>query len=79
MCHFRVLSLLCCCAALSGAPVLAEANQTDAQKERQQQVQDCTADVLSLCALDMPDEKKIEACLRANIRDVSPTCRAWLR
>ena len=35
----------------------------------------CTPDVLKHCNAFIPDAERIEACLRAKLRELSPDCR----
>ena len=35
----------------------------------------CTPDVFSLCSSEIPDEKRIVACLNRKIGQLSPECR----
>jgi hypothetical protein len=52
----------------------ASANAQDMQAGQQA----CGNDVFALCQQSIPDRGRIEACLRANFRRVSPTCRAYM-
>ena len=36
----------------------------------------CTPDVWRLCGAEIPDVERIKACLRANVPQLSPPCRA---
>jgi hypothetical protein len=51
--------------------------QAFAQSEAEGQ-QACGNDVFALCQQAIPDRGRIEACLRANFRRVSPTCRSFI-
>jgi hypothetical protein len=51
--------------------------QAFAQSEAEGQ-QACGNDVFALCQQAIPDRGRIEACLRANFRRVSPTCRSFM-
>ena len=39
----------------------------------------CEADAFKFCGSDIPDPAKIEACLRAKLSQISPTCRAQFK
>jgi hypothetical protein len=62
-------------AALSLSTLPATAQQGGEYRGTQQEQEACTPDVHRLCAAYIPDEKRIVACLRANIRKLSPACR----
>ena len=42
----------------------------------QEQQMACTPDVWRLCGSEIPDVERIKACLRANVPQLSPSCRA---
>jgi hypothetical protein len=42
----------------------------------QEQQMACTPDVWRLCGAEIPDVERIKACLRANVPQLSPPCRA---
>jgi len=42
----------------------------------QEQQMACTPDVWRLCGAQIPDVERITACLRANVPQLSPACRA---
>lgn len=51
-------------------PSAALAQGTAAQRDA------CEDDAFKWCAWDIPDDYAIEACLRKNIRWISPACQA---
>jgi hypothetical protein len=40
--------------------------------------QACEPDVMRLCADSIPDRQRIAQCLRTNVQQISPNCRAVL-
>ena len=44
----------------------------------QEQQMACTPDVFRLCGAQIPDADRIVACLRANLPQLSPGCRALM-
>jgi len=62
-------------AALGFSAVDAMAHEGNDYRGSQQQQEACTPDVHRLCEAVIPDEKRIVACLRANIWKLSPACR----
>lgn len=48
-------------------------------RDREQQEKDCALDAMSLCASEIPDEKKIEACLVSHHETLSAACASWFR
>lgn len=51
-------------------PSAAFAQGTEAERDA------CEGDAFKYCAWDIPDDDAIEACLRRNIRWISPACQA---
>lgn len=43
---------------------------------RAQQSSACMGDAFKFCGLDIPDEKEIATCLKANFQKLTPKCRA---
>jgi hypothetical protein len=41
-----------------------------------EQIEKCTPDVMRLCSADVPDVKKITACMHAKRSQISAACRA---
>jgi hypothetical protein len=61
-----------------GAPLAASLpaqafEVTEAQKEA------CTPDAFRLCSAAIPDADRVAACIAANVRNLSPACRAVYR
>jgi hypothetical protein len=50
----------------------------DAHAQTQEEQQACTYDAQIYCQEQMPDHRRVEACLRRNIRAISPACREVL-
>ncbi|MFT8419555.1 MAG: hypothetical protein ABF636_12110 [Acetobacter sp.] len=48
-----------------------------ADTAREQQTKACKGDALRLCALAIPNEKKIAACMERKKDKLSPACRAY--
>jgi len=57
-------------AALQGTAIAQDYRGT------QEQQMACTPDVFRLCGAQIPDADRIVACLRANVPQLSPGCRA---
>lgn len=70
----RTLGLAVAAAALFST--LAPAHAED-DSLRQKQTQACKGDALKLCALAIPNEKKITACMERKKDKLSPQCRAF--
>jgi len=65
---FRAAAAVVVAAAL--LPASAGAQGTPEQQQA------CMNDAFQYCGDYIPDETRIEACLRRNIRAISPACRA---
>ena len=39
----------------------------------------CTGDAFQFCGAEIPDPKRVEACLRKNMRQISADCRDQFR
>jgi hypothetical protein len=39
----------------------------------------CMGDAFEFCGAEIPDATKVEACLRKNLRKISPACQAQFR
>lgn len=48
---------------------------TDKERLRQQAQQVCYDDVQRLCSDEIPDEDRIQACMREHRAELSPACR----
>jgi hypothetical protein len=60
-------------AAIVLMPALAAAQGTAEQKDA------CMGDAFQFCGEHIPDATKIEACLRKNIKSISPACGAQFK
>jgi hypothetical protein len=60
----------------AGALLLFQASAYAQDMQAGQQA--CGNDVFALCQQAIPDQGRIAACLRANFKRVSPTCRAFM-
>jgi ubiquinone biosynthesis protein UbiJ len=60
-------------AAASAPPVLAEYRGTPEQQKA------CRPNVFRYCAEEIPNVRKITACLRRNIERLTPDCQAIFR
>ncbi|WP_338333371.1 hypothetical protein [Acetobacter sp. LMG 32666] len=69
-----VLSALALGAGLAAAGLPAWADT-----EREQQTKACKGDALRLCALAIPNEKKIAACMARKKDKLSPACRVYFK
>lgn len=54
-------------------------DQGNSYRGTQSQQEACTPDVHRLCEAEIPDEKRIVACLRANVWKLSADCRKVFR
>ncbi|MGZ6468717.1 MAG: hypothetical protein ACXWQJ_15565 [Bdellovibrionota bacterium] len=55
--------------------VFAGASNAHAGCTRDQGQQYCTSDAMKLCSAFIPNETKIQACLRKNVKKLSPDCK----
>jgi hypothetical protein len=55
--------------------VFASASNANAGCTRDQGQQYCTSDAMKFCSAFIPDETKIQACLRKNLSKLSPDCK----
>lgn len=69
--HAALLALSVLIPIAAAPPALAQG--TAEQREA------CEADAFKFCGNDIPDADRIEACLRAKLRQISPACRAQFR
>ena len=60
--------------SLTTLAVLVSAN-ANAGCNRDQGRQYCTGDAMRLCSAFIPDETKIQACLKQNLNKLSPDCK----
>ena len=65
-----ILLLLCSADAAS-----AKKMSSDRERARQEAEHLCYGDVQRLCNADIPDEVKIEACMKIHRSELSPGCR----
>jgi hypothetical protein len=75
------LSLAIAIGGLAAQQGMALAQDTLAQRPQgnrgtPEQQMACTPDVFRLCGAQIPDADRIVACLRANVPQLSPGCRA---
>jgi hypothetical protein len=65
-------------AALQGTALAQDklAQDTLGNRGTAEQQMACTPDVFRLCGAQIPDADRIVACLRANVPQLSPGCRA---
>ena len=68
-----VLSLAIAIGGIAALPPAANAEQYRGTMDDQMA---CTPDVWRLCGAEIPDVDRIVACLRANVPQLSPGCRA---
>jgi hypothetical protein len=61
-----------------GAP-LAVCLPAHAFEVTEAQKQACTPDAFRLCSAAIPDADRVAACMAANVRNLSPACRAVFR
>jgi hypothetical protein len=60
-------------AAMILAPACAAAQGTAEQRSA------CMGDAFQFCGSDIPDVEKITACLKKNVKQISPACQAQFR
>lgn len=65
--------LLCAVAGMMTAASLSVSHAAT----RQQQSDACKGDALKFCTFDIPNEKKIAACLAAKRDKLTPACQAF--
>jgi hypothetical protein len=46
---------------------------------RDEQTAACKSDALKFCASEIPNEQKITVCMKANVKKLSPQCKAMFR
>jgi hypothetical protein len=68
------LSAFACALTLMAAGLPARADTA-----REQQTRACKGDALRLCALAIPNEQKITACMERKKDKLSPACRAYFK
>ena len=71
MTHLRKTFVLLLAGTLCNAPVDAQENRGTAEQRAA-----CAGDAFRLCASDIPEPKRVEACLRRSQAGLSPACRA---
>src|SRR6185312_16458822 len=62
--------------ALTMAGIAMQPAISQENRGTQEQQMACTPDVWRLCGAQIPDVDRITACLRANVPQLSPPCRA---
>ena len=70
MSRYLYLAVVLAALAATSAPVLAEYRGTPEQQKA------CRPNVFKFCAGEIPDVRKITACLRRNIARLTPDCQA---
>lgn len=66
------------CLAAGGAALIGTLTPAQAEDDlRRKQTEACKGDALRLCALYIPNEKKITACMERKKDKLSPQCRAF--
>ena len=71
MTNLRMTYVLLLAGALCSAPAHAQDNRGTAEQRAA-----CAGDAFRLCASDIPEAKRVEACLRRSQAGLSPACRA---
>ncbi len=56
----------------------AQGSGQGAQQGTERQRLACMTDAMTLCASDVPNTRRIEACLRRNYASISPPCQGEL-
>ncbi|MFS8367265.1 hypothetical protein ACJRO0_07190 [Acetobacter oryzifermentans] len=75
MIHFmRRISMV-----FSGVAMIGLAYPAHADTLRDKQTEACKGDAVRLCALAIPNEKKITACMERKQDKLSPKCRAFFK
>ena len=72
----RIAVYLIVALTLSTANVAAQESGHKGTKDEQEA---CTPDVYKFCEAAIPDEERIVACLKANLKLLSPNCRKVIR
>ncbi|MGD7070352.1 hypothetical protein [Acetobacter sp. AAB5] len=63
----------------SGVAMIGLAYPVHADTLRDKQTEACKGDAVRLCALAIPNEKKITACMERKQDKLSPKCRAFFK
>jgi hypothetical protein len=66
------------CLLAASLVVLTAATSANAAT-RDQQSKACRGDAMHFCAIDIPNEGKIIACMKQHIDELSPACRAMFK
>jgi hypothetical protein len=61
--------------AMLGALLSVPAASVALAQGTQQERSDCMGDAFKFCASDIPNVEAIEACLKGNLNELSPSCR----
>jgi hypothetical protein len=72
----RVQQLVLFVSALVMGGIAAQPAISQDNRGTQEQQMACTPDAWRLCGAQIPDVDRITACLRANVAQLSPPCRA---
>jgi hypothetical protein len=68
--------LTICCAVLLVAALMARSAAAQGTAEQRSA---CMGDAFEFCGSEIPDATKVEACLRKNLRKISPACQSQFR
>ena len=70
----RIIAAAAVVTALCFNVISVTAEQGDSNRGTKQEQDACTPDVYRLCSNEIPDEKRIVACLKLNKKKLSPAC-----
>ncbi len=74
----NALLIIFACGAILTLP-LAASSTASASQGTYEQRKACRQDAMTFCRKDVPNVKKITACMERNLRRLSPACRAQFR
>ena len=66
-----------CLLAASFVVLVTAASASAATRDEQSKA--CRGDAMHFCAVDIPNEGKIIACMKRHLDDLSPACRAMFQ
>jgi hypothetical protein len=66
-----------CLLAASLLVLVAATSATAATRDEQTKA--CRGDAMHFCAVDIPNEEKITACMKQHLDELSPACRAMFQ
>ena len=67
-----------CCLLAASLVAIGAATSAHAAS-RDEQAKACRGDALHFCAVDIPNENKIIACMERHLDELSPACRAMFK